>query len=88
VGRYRSHDLDAEADITLDGDTLRAHIHGAYGRRDEMKAEVLSDVVFVLTGESGGFETLLLWTAPGEEPAATFRVESLRVRHARFDRVA
>jgi hypothetical protein len=53
-----------------------------------MKAEVLSDVVFVLTGESGGFETLLLWTAPGEEPAATFRVESLRVRHARFDRVA
>ncbi len=44
VGRYRSADLDAEASIAFDGDTLRLHLRGGYGVRQATLTAVAPQV--------------------------------------------
>jgi CubicO group peptidase (beta-lactamase class C family) len=88
-GRYRSHDLDAEAQIAFEGDELVIRIRGDYSgtRRFTLKAwsatafemidpEQPAGGMFAVTAENAGGVTQRFW------------LNGVRARRVAFDRVA
>ena len=87
VGPYRSLDLAADAYIEFDGERLKLRIFGQYGINDTtlipLSAEVyslqLDDVHFPLK--------FLLSIERGRDHVTGFRINTLRTRHLRFERL-
>ncbi|WP_296945009.1 serine hydrolase [uncultured Massilia sp.] len=87
VGRYRAPDLDADAEIALDGDALRMRVAGVHGP-NTMTLTPYSDDVFGwnFTGQLAALGgTLAVERRAGK--VAGLRMNTLRTRHMHFVRV-
>ena len=88
LGRYRSADLGADAEMRFDGAQLLLEVFGPFGR-DVMTLEAYSDLVFGLRfgGEYPPMRGVL--SAERSDGAVTaFRVNTVRTRNLRFERIA
>lgn len=89
VGRYRAHDLDADADVVRDGETLTLRIRGAFGPNVVDVTPLSRDVlVWTFGGELaplGGSLHVTRRDAQGR--ALELRLNTLRTRHMGFERI-
>ena len=86
AGRYRSHDLDADAVIVRENDTWKLRIFGVHGMND-LAFEPLSANVFGVTHPELAKMRLVLTTEGDGGRVQAFFVHSGRTRHMRFARL-
>lgn len=88
VGRYRSDDLDAYADIAFDGEVLTLRMVGGYGTRD-MVLEAASKSVFRLTVRDPLLPSTSALIVEQDGDAVTgFFFSTTRARQLRFRRLS
>ncbi len=87
VGRYRAADLGADATIDFDGDALLVRIAGQFGP-SVLNLKACSDDVFCWNylGEYAALGGTLCVERDGEAVRA-LRLNTLRTRHMRFERI-
>lgn len=87
AGRYRSVDMDADASITLDGESLRMNWRGGYGTR-QLSLKPLSDKVVLLGIDDPQAPGLLVMTLQhGDNGVTAFHISAGRTRHLMFHRL-
>jgi D-aminopeptidase len=87
IGRFRSTDLDAEAEIGFEDGVLVMRLNGGYGRR-VLSLTAVSDTLFdVRDIEEPISGRLVLTAARAGNTNGAFQLDSGRVRRLRFDRV-
>jgi CubicO group peptidase (beta-lactamase class C family) len=88
VGRFRSVDLDADADIGFEDGGLTMRLKGTYGRR-VLALTALSDQLFdVRDIEEPISPRLALTTEQAAGVVNAFQIDAPRARHLRFERVS
>jgi hypothetical protein len=88
VGRYRSHDLDANARIAFEGDVLTMRLQGGYGTL-QLALDAVSASVFGVTVRDEFAPGRYAMTV--ERKGGTvrgFRISTARTRHLWFERLA
>lgn len=86
VGHYRSHDLAAEAEVTLEGGTLQIRIRGDYSASRTFKMDAFSKEAFGFSGGSAAGSRYAVTVERKGNRVTGFRVDSIRARHLRFQR--
>ena len=88
VGHYRADDLNADATIDVDGDTLRLRVFGAFGT-NSMLLESFSRDVFGWKAEDALLPlTGSLSVQRSEGRIAGFALNTPRSRHIQFNRIS
>jgi D-aminopeptidase len=86
VGRFRSVDLDADADIAFEDGRLSMRLRGTYGRR-VLALAALSDRLFDVQDVEEPISGRLALTAVRAGGAVNaFQIDAPRARHLRFER--
>jgi len=87
VGRYRSTDLDSDAEIRFDGELLNLHVFGAFAT-SVMTLEPFTADVFGWSCADPNLPIRGVFNAEREgDRVARFFLDTVRSRHIRFDRV-
>lgn len=86
VGRYRAHDLDADAELAFAGDELQLRVAGAFGPNLVVLKPLSADLfAWNFTGEMAALGGTL--AVEREEGRVTgLRMNTLRTRHMHFQR--
>jgi D-aminopeptidase len=88
LGRFRSTDLEAEAEVAFKGGVLVMRLSGSYGRR-VLALTALSDNVFDVRDIEEPLGGRLLLTAErAGNTIGAFQLDAMRARRLRFDRTA
>jgi hypothetical protein len=87
VGRYRSADLAAEAELHFEDDQLIMVLRGDYGPARRLKVEAFSDTAFAageLEMPGAGYA---LTAERANDGVQRFCLDGIRARHVAFDRI-
>jgi len=88
IGRFRSTDLDAEAEVAFEDGILVMRLNGGYGRR-VLSLTALSDTLFGVRDVEEPFSSPLALTADRAGGASdAFQLDAGRARRLRFERVS
>jgi hypothetical protein len=87
VGRYRSHDLAAEAEVLVEDGSLQLRMRGNYAAARSFKLEAFSKLAFGFSGGPAAGSRYALTVESKGSRITGFRIDSIRARHLRFERV-
>jgi D-aminopeptidase len=88
VGRYRSHDLNAEADITLEGEDLWFAIRGDCSPARRLKLKAWSAEAYEIADPEHPAGALFALTAERVgDTVPRFRIDGIRARKVAFERI-
>ncbi len=87
AGCYQSPDLGADAHIEFDGEQLKLRIFGQYGINDATLIPLSADVYSLQLDDSLFPLKFLLSIEHSEDRVTGFRINTLRTRHLRFERL-
>jgi CubicO group peptidase (beta-lactamase class C family) len=87
-GRYRSHDLDADAEIAFEGDELVIRIRGDYSAARRYALKAWSATAFEMVDPEQPVGGMFAVTAEHHDGVTQrFWLDGVRARHVAFDRV-
>jgi hypothetical protein len=89
TGKYRSHDLDADAEIFREGDDLWMNLRGGYSGPRRLRVRSWSDTAHEVAEPSHPAGALFAMTVErdADDASRRFRLDGPRVRHLAFARI-
>ena len=87
VGRYRANDLDADAEIKIEGECLIMRIHGEFGT-NVMELEAFSHDLFGWTPRGRPAEVGTLHVRRDGDKVTSLLIDTIRIRHLLVERLS